>query len=236
MSDDRPTHLDLFSGIGGFALAARWAGFRTIGFSEIDPYASAVLRKHWPDVPNFGDVRNVPFAACRLLTGGFPCQPFSVAGKRHGKSDDRYLWPEMFSVINRINPDWIVAENVPGIDGLALYEVLTDLESADYEVSTVEIPACAVNAPFYGNRIWIIAAANNSAAPRQRENGGALLYEPEPTRPHILDWEQAWPDCAAELCRMDDGIPSRVDRLKCLGNAIVPEIAYQILKAIRGML
>ncbi|NBW22631.1 MAG: DNA (cytosine-5-)-methyltransferase, partial [Caulobacteraceae bacterium] len=96
------THLDLFSGIGGFALAAKWNGYRTVGFCDNEPYAQAVLKKHWPEVPCHKDIREVRgelYSGCTLLTGGFPCQPFSVAGKQRGKDDNRYLWPEMCRVI-----------------------------------------------------------------------------------------------------------------------------------------
>lgn len=112
-------HLDLFSGIGGFALAARWAGLETVQFVEIEPYAQKVLAKHWPNVHVHGDIRTFdgkPFAGeVFLLTGGFPCQPFSVAGKRGGTSDNRFLWPEMLRVIGEVRPKFVLAENVPGL-------------------------------------------------------------------------------------------------------------------------
>ena len=154
------THLDLFSGIGGFALAAKWNGFRTVGFCDNEPYAQAVLRKHWPDVPIHDDIRKVRgdlYAGVTLLTGGFPCQPFSVAGKQRGKTDDRYLWPEMLRVIREAGPTWIVGENVAGIVNMALDQVHADLEAEGYEVESVIIPACAVDAPHKRDRVWIIA-------------------------------------------------------------------------------
>jgi len=152
----RPTHLDLFSGIGGFALAAGRAGFRTIGFSEIDGYASAVLRKHWPGVPNFGDIRNVRGVRADLVTGGFPCQPFSVAGKRRGAGDDRALWPEMLRVIAEVRPGWVLAENVPGIISMELDRVLSDLEGIGYATGTLVVPACALDARHRRERVWIV--------------------------------------------------------------------------------
>lgn len=142
-----PLHLDLFSGIGGFALAAQWAGFQTIGFSEIEPYASQVLKKHWPDVPNHGDVRTVPAVRCDIITGGFPCQPFSVAGKRGGAEDDRFLWPSMLDVIDQCKPAWVVGENVPGLIGMELERCLADLEGIGFRVQPLVIPACSVGAP-----------------------------------------------------------------------------------------
>jgi len=158
--NENPTHLDLFSGIGGFALAAGWAGFETVGFCDNDPYAQAVIKKHWPNVPIHEDIKTLDGTAYRgvtLLTGGFPCQPFSNAGKRRGKDDDRYLWPQMLRVIQEARPDWIVGENVVGIIGLALDQVCSDLEAEGYEVEPIIIPACGVDAPHRRNRVWVVA-------------------------------------------------------------------------------
>ena len=157
------THIDLFSGIGGFALAARNAGFRTVAFSELDPYASAVLRKHWPDVPNLGDIKTADFGPCAgatLLTGGFPCQPFSCAGKQRGKEDDRFLWPAMLAAIATVKPAWIVGENVTGIIRMELDRVLADLEAQGYAALPIVIPACAVDAKHRRDRVWIVANAS----------------------------------------------------------------------------
>jgi DNA-cytosine methyltransferase len=154
------THLDLFSGIGGFALAAKWNGYRTVAFCDNEPYAQAVLKKHWPDVPCHQDIREVRgelYAGVTLLTGGFPCQPFSCAGKQRGKDDNRYLWPEMLRVIREAKPTWIVGENVAGIVNLALDQVCTDLEAEGYEVEPIIIPACGVDAPHKRDRVWIVA-------------------------------------------------------------------------------
>jgi DNA-cytosine methyltransferase len=158
------THLDLFSGIGGFALAAKWNGFRTVGFCDNEPYAQAVLKKHWPDVAIHSDIREVRgdlYAGVTLLTGGFPCQPFSCAGKQRGKEDDRYLWPEMLRVIREAQPRWIIGENVAGIVNMALDQVHTDLEAEGYEVESIIIPACGVDAPHRRNRVWIMANAKS---------------------------------------------------------------------------
>ena len=158
--NEKPTHLDLFSGIGGFALAAGWAGFETVGFCDNEPYAQAVIKKHWPEVPIHGDIKALDGTAYRgvtLLTGGFPCQPFSNAGKRRGKDDDRYLWPQMLRVIQEARPAWIVGENVVGIIGLALDQVCSDLEAEGYEVEPIIIPACGVDAQHRRNRVWVVA-------------------------------------------------------------------------------
>jgi DNA (cytosine-5)-methyltransferase 1 len=154
------THVDLFSGIGGFSLAARWAGIETIVFCERDKFCQKVLNKHWPGVPIHDDITTfdgTKYSDVFLLTGGFPCQPFSCAGKRRGKEDDRYLWPEMFRVIEAVRPAWVIFENVPGIVKLALDEVLTQMESIGYACQTFIIPAAGVNAPHRRDRVWVVA-------------------------------------------------------------------------------
>ena len=159
------THLDLFSGIGGFALAARWSGFETVQFVEIEPYAQKVLAKNFPGVPIHDDIKTFSaneFYGVGLLTGGYPCQPFSQAGKRRGKEDDRHLWPEMFRVIQECRPTWVLAENVSGHIKLGVEEVLTDLESAGYQSQVFHIGAVAKDAPHRRMRLWIVAWNTNS--------------------------------------------------------------------------
>jgi DNA (cytosine-5)-methyltransferase 1 len=155
------THLDLFSGIGGFALAAKRAGFRTIGFSEIEAYACKILALHFPDVPNLGDIRRLEsfsgISRPAVLTGGYPCQPFSFAGKRGGSNDDRHLWPAMFAIIKIVRPSWIICENVFGHVSMGLDSVLSDLESVGYSAQSFIIPACAVDARHRRDRVWIVA-------------------------------------------------------------------------------
>lgn len=154
------THLDLCSGIGGFALAARWMGWRTIGFSEIDPFASKVLAKNFPGVINYGDIGSIPDGVgADIITAGIPCQPYSCAGKRLGAEDDRAIWPVAREVIARVKPDWIVIENVAGFIGMALDGVLSDMEAEGYETGTVVLPACSVNAPHRRDRVWVVAHA-----------------------------------------------------------------------------
>ena len=191
------THLDLFSGIGGFALAAKWNGYRTVGFCDNEPYAQAVLKKHWPEVPCHKDIREVRgdlYAGVTLLTGGFPCQPFSVAGKQRGKDDNRYLWPEMLRVIREARPAWIIGENVAGIVNLALDTVCADLEAEGYEVEPVIIPACAVDAPHRRDRVWIIA--RNVGDPKSHgfassKECGGLLDQSEKQRGKVKEWKFA---------------------------------------------
>lgn len=168
------THLSLFSGIGGLDLAAEWAGFRTVGQCEWADYPRAVLEKHWPGLPRCRDIRTLTKESFFELTGlrtvdaisgGFPCQPFSVAGKRGGKEDDRYLWPEFLRVIHELHPTWVIGENVPGIINLALDTVLSDLEAEGYEVQCFLVPACGVDAPHKRERIIIVAHSINGRVP-----------------------------------------------------------------------
>ena len=163
--------LDLFSGIGGFSLGLQRAGMQTVAFCEIDPFCRRVLEKRFPGVPIFDDIRTLTKRSLQeagvtsdaepidLICGGFPCQPFSVAGNQRGDQDDRYLWPEMLRVISEVRPTWIIGENVPGIINMALDNVLSDLENLSYACQTFNIPACAVDAPHQRKRVWIVAHA-----------------------------------------------------------------------------
>ena len=154
------THLDLFSGIGGFALAARWAGIETVQFVEYEPYAQKVLAKNFPKIPIAGDIFEfdaTKFLGVGLVTGGFPCQPFSVAGKQLGNKDDRAIWPQMLRVIREARPTWVIGENVSGIIQMELDNVLSDLEGEGYTTQTLVIPAAGVDAKHRRERVWILA-------------------------------------------------------------------------------
>jgi DNA (cytosine-5)-methyltransferase 1 len=165
-------HGSLFSGIGGFDLAAEWCGWENVFQVEIDEFAQKVLAYHFPNVKRYSDVKEfdgTPYkGAVDVISGGFPCQPYSSAGKRKGKNDDRHLWPEMLRIIREISPTYVVGENVYGLyswnDGLVFDEIISDLETLGYEVRTLFIPAVAVNAPHRRMRIWFVAYANGAGS------------------------------------------------------------------------
>lgn len=284
------THIDLFSGIGGFALAAHWAGFKTEVFCERDEFCQKVLNKHWPAVPVISDIRDFDgsdYRGADLLTGGFPCQPFSTAGKRQGEADDRFLWPEMLRVISEARPTWIVGENVSGIISMALDGVLADLENEGYSTQSFVIPACGVNAPHRRDRCWILAthSERSSSAQQERqyqraenlngsqsnglESGDVMAHASRLMRDGSGDsgarWGDEYPergcgngtegrkfiarlgdlahglpgrmaghfDAEPAIPRVAKGIPQRAAKLKALGNAIVPQVAYEILTMIK---
>ncbi len=185
------THASLFSGIGGFDLAAEWMGWTNVLNCEIDEFCRKVLKYHFPNAKQYADIRTTDFTVWRdridVLTGGFPCQPFSVAGKRKGTDDDRYLWPEMLRAIREIRPRWIVGENVYGLinwsDGMVLEQVCADLENEGYEVQPFVIPACAVGAPHRRDRVWIVAHCADTRfedMPRRAESADAYRHAANP--------------------------------------------------------
>lgn len=156
--------LDLFSGIGGFSIGLEKVGFETVAFCEIEPYCRGVLERHWPDTPIYGDVKQLTGDQLRadgiipdVIVGGYPCQPFSVAGKQRGAEDDRHLWPEVYRLVGEIRPSWCIFENVAGHIKLGLDEVLSDLEVEGYAARPFVIPACGVDAPHRRDRVWIVA-------------------------------------------------------------------------------
>ncbi|MFA5378739.1 MAG: DNA (cytosine-5-)-methyltransferase [Dehalococcoidia bacterium] len=327
------THFSLFTGIGGLDLAAEWAGFETVGQCEWADYPTKILEKHWPNVPRWRDIRTVTkesfyertgLRTVDLISGGFPCQPFSVAGKQKGKGDDRYLWPEMLRVVRELKPTYVIGENVPGILRIAGKTVCEDLEREGYAVAVFNYEAAAVGAPHRRDRVFFVGeraalenprnsgceqpgilpqqsrrtesicasqgstirpasempadvADTNNAGLQGRERGELQECAGErvagESNTHVSDTEskQAGGLCvghvspnvsagsdrggqadwwAAEsglggvvdglsswlyepdIPRVATGVKNRVDRLKCLGNAVVPQQAYPIFKAI----
>ena len=177
----RLTHLSLFSGIGGLDLAAEWAGIETVGQCEWAEYPTKVLEKHWPDVPRWKDIKTLTGESfyertgrrtVDIISGGFPCQPFSVAGKQRGKEDDRYLWPEMVRIIKELRPTWIVGENVAGIVRMALPDILSELETCGYRTRTFLIPACAVGARHRRYRVAIVGYSEHNGLSSAAVAGG----------------------------------------------------------------
>jgi len=165
-------HGSLFSGIGGFDLAAQWMGWENVFHCEWNPFGQKVLHHYWPNAEQFTDITKSDFTkyhgAVDIISGGFPCQPYSMAGKRLGKEDDRHLWPEMLRVIREVQPTWVVGENVFGLvnwsGGLVFHEVQSDLEAQGYEVQPYVLPAVSVNAPHRRDRVWFVAYSNSNGS------------------------------------------------------------------------
>jgi DNA (cytosine-5)-methyltransferase 1 len=248
------THFSLFSGIGGLDLAAEWAGFRTIGQVEKGRFANRILAKHWPNVQRWKDIKDVDvddvigktgIESPTLITGGFPCQPFSSIGQRRSKDDPRYLWPEMLRVVREWRPTWIVGENVAGITGLALDQICSDLEDIGYACRPFNIPAGAVGADQLRRRVFVVA---NDVSPRSgktppenvpvrtqqsprgnvRRSDGGIIVAGRRIVP-LSKWAGV---PKPTVTRNGDGVPYRVDRCVALGNAVVPQQVYPILKGI----
>jgi DNA (cytosine-5)-methyltransferase 1 len=175
-------HGSLFSGIGGFDLAAEWMGWNNEFHCEWMPFPRKVLHHYWPNSKSYEDITKTDFSIHRgtidILTGGFPCQPYSSAGKRLGKEDERHLWPHMLRAISEIKPTYVVGENVRGLTnwngGMVFEEVCVDLESQGYEVQPVLLPACAVGAPHRRDRVWFIAYSNNTSAEHAIQTRGNM--------------------------------------------------------------
>jgi len=281
-------HGSLFSGIGGFDLAAEWMGWENIFHCEWMEFPRKVLDYHFPDADSHIDICTTDFKKYAnkidILTGGFPCQPFSLAGKRKGTDDERYLWGEMLRAIQEIKPRFVIAENVFGITnidgGLVFEQVCLDLETEGYEVQPFIIPACAKNAPHRRDRCWFIAtntkskrssgllirkkkthtvngifgsngnATNSNGTNNKARSHGKILGQSDrqKTDGHInVERPNQWQNFPTQspVCGGDDGIPTELDRItfskwrnesiKGYGNAIVPQIAYQLFQIINEL-
>ena len=248
------THGSLFSGIGGFDLAAEWMGWQNIFQVEIEEYCQRLLAQNFPNVERHRDIREFDgkqyAGRIDIISGGFPCQPFSQAGKRQGKDDPRHLWPQMLRIISEIEPRWVLGENVSGIfswsGGLVFDEIQSDLADIGYETIPVRIPAVAVGAPHRRDRWWFVANSNSKRL--ERRSTGGKGEEKQITKRHtrqvcrsFFGWEKNWLEVAAELCVLGNGLPVELDgftlskskhrehQLKGLGNAIVPQVALEII-------
>jgi len=282
-------HGSLFSGIGGFDLAAQWMGWDNVFHCEINEFCQKILKKNFPHVKQYGDIKQFDASPYRgtidIISGGFPCQPYSSAGKRKGKEDARHLWPEMLRVIREVQPSYVVGENVRGLiswnGGMVFDEVQADLEAEGFTVLPFLLPAAGIDAPHRRDRIWFVAYSHSNDAGRRKY--GQSGCAPTATKREIWEqrvWSQperigeersatiskgqrsfariderrieteitvdidryentvtpwdSWPT-KPPLCRRDDGVPNRVDRIAALGNAVVPQLVYQIFKAIESI-
>ncbi len=334
---DKLNVLDLFSGIGGFSLGLEaTGGFETKAFCELDKYCKSVLKKHWPDTRQYDDIKELTYDKLRsdgidtidIITGGYPCQPFSVAGKQKGTEDKRHLWPEYFRLVKECRPTWVIGENVSGHIKLGLDTVISDLESEDYAVRPFSISASSIGANHQRERVWIVANSGRSRGPwselreenenetrkenanqferssstsksnvadanesdsregqnttdtnnqgwttsetgresiqskdretlssntgqsgsdvantsgsrseiriseeRYREEGNTKKFNNDSDRYRGWQRENNWA-VEPDVGRVAYGVPKRVDRLKCLGNSLVPQIPYYIGKVI----
>jgi DNA (cytosine-5)-methyltransferase 1 len=253
------THGSLFSGIGGFDLASEWMGWDNLFHCEWNEFGQKVLKHYWPSAESFNDITKTDFTKYAnkidILTGGFPCQPYSTAGKRLGKEDDRHLWPEMLRVIREVRPRWVVGENVRGLvnwsGGLVFDEVQADLEAEGYEVLPFILPACAVNAPHRRDRVWFVAYSNSPGVSGQSANANTSQEVRQGRANTSETWDNGftsrWDKFPTEppICGGDDGLPTELDgitfskwrneSIKAYGNAIVPQVAYEIFKVINEM-
>jgi DNA (cytosine-5)-methyltransferase 1 len=315
-------HLDLFSGIGGFSLGLESAGLvETVAFCDFDKYCQQILKKNFPGVPIYEDVKELNYDKLKadgidtidIITGGYPCQPFSVAGRKKGEEDPRHVWPEMFRLVQELRPTWVIGENVGGHIKLGLDTVLENLESEGYSTRTFSISASSIGANHKRERVWIIANLANSQrlgrtegtkkseeltreeSSDQFDNRSEGRIESEPSQvmansntghgeqqnqevcsrrnasdsssedvansegsnrdEHEINREHgeassqeifgngssvsgvsAWWSVEPDVGRVAHGVPNRVDRLKCLGNSVVPQIPYVIGLSIKKIL
>jgi DNA (cytosine-5)-methyltransferase 1 len=245
-------HGSLFSGIGGFDLAAEWMDWENVFHCEWNPFGQRVLKHYWPNAESFEDITKTDFTKYHgtidLISGGFPCQPYSMAGKRLGKQDERHLWPHMLRAIGEIAPRFVVGENVRGITnwngGMVFDEVCIDLENLGYSVAAYLIPASATNAPHKRERIWIVANANDKGLERRANNGGIEKVRTKSKQQFAGPVPSTWKNFPIEspVCSRNDGFSLKLDgitvskwrneSIKAFGNAVCPNVVLQIFKTI----
>jgi len=254
-------HGSLFSGIGGFDLAAEWMGWENIFQCEWNPFCQKVLNKNFPNSKLYEDINSFDAKKYRgfvdIISGGFPCQPYSLAGKQKGNQDERHLWPEMLRIIREVQPSWVVGENVPGLvswnGGMVFEQVQAELETEGYEVQAFLLPACGVGAPHKRERVWIIANLSGKSVIRKGMDYASKNFSGHPSP---CEWSEIWDSfrlvnesvapskfsydsrkghvCEPLIVGINDGFSTRLDehRNSSLGNAIVPQVALQVFKAI----
>lgn len=243
--------IELFAGIGGIALASEWAGIETVALCEREPFCQRVLKKNWPNIPIFDDVFKLnkeelikrgiirEDETIDIISGGYPCQPFSLAGKRTGESDERYLWGEYFRIVNELRPNWVIGENVFGHVNNGLQKVIDDLESIDYKTTVIVLPAESIGAPHKRERVFIIGHAERE--PIIQKNKTVSTFRSQWQAWQGFTWEHwrkfselHWSVPKPGICRMDDGFSRELDksRLIALGNAVVPQQIYPIFETI----
>lgn len=234
--------LSLFSGIGGIDLAAQWAGIETVAFCERDKFCQKVLAKHWPDVPIFDDIKNLTkevlenagIGRIDIVAGGFPCQPFSQAGKRRGSKDDRHLWPEMLRIIETLRPPWVLGENVTNFANMGFDDALDDLEAAGYFTAPAfDIPAMAFDLQTVERHLWFVSSSDRERLQRDVKKSlsrlGLGTWEPSGSD----ERKQRGSDLVkSRVCRIRKRFPHWMDRIRALGNAVVPQQIYPIFQAI----
>jgi len=260
-------HGSLFSGIGGFDLAAEWMGWENVFHCECNEFGQRILKHYWPKAISYDDITKTDFTihngTIDVITGGFPCQPFSSAGKRKGSDDERYLWHEMLRAIQQVQPTYVVAENVRGLltinEGMVFEQVCLDLEAEGYEVQPILLAACAVNAPHRRDRIFIVAYRNHELSRTvtdtdsdKRCKGRVYKTKRKEAERHTCscnaqshEWN-TWKNFPTQppICSRDDGLSDRLDgitfpkwrneSIKGYGNAIVPSLVVEIFKAIQN--
>ena len=237
-------HLDLFSGIGGFSLGLESAGLaETVAFCDIDNFCQKVLKKHWPEVPIFSDIKELTYEKLKanginnidIITGGYPCQPFSVAGRKKGEEDPRHVWPEYFRIIKELRPTWVIGENVGGHIKLGLDTVLENLESEGYSARTFSISAASIGANHKRERVWILAnskSSNRDEYEINKEHGKPEAQKIFGNRSCLSGVSSRW-EVEPDVGRVADGLPDTMDRLKSLGNSVVPQIPFLIGSCIK---
>jgi len=235
-------HGSLFSGIGGFDLAAEWMGWENVFHCEWNPFGQKVLKHYWPNAVSFTDITKTDFTpyanTIDIISGGFPCQPFSLTGKRKGTADDRYLWPEMLRAIAQIHPVWVVAENVYGLlsenGGSTINSICSDLEAVGYERPVIfDCTADSFDLPTMERHIWIIAKSKQKHSKGSAEKPVQNLQKQKQFSRSYQGELRRWNTTESRVLRFCERVSDELPQIEAYGNAIPPGVAFQIFKAIQ---